>query len=384
MTSTPAASTSAVIAYNSELLANVAQLVRQQLAPQVEQIDREGVYPRDFMAHLGGAGLYAASCPARLGGTELGLAQVIAAMEEVAKTCMSTGFCVWCHWVCGYYMRHGGSQFLKSEILPLVLSGEKLGATGMSNPMKHFAGIESLNLTANRVEGGFVVNGALPWVSNVARDGYFGAVARLQNGGEGDYLMFIAPGDASGLNLGDGGQFVALEGSSTRSAIFKEVFIPDDWILAFPCEPYIARIRPGFILGQTGFGLGVIASCLSLMERANKRTGHVNCFLDDRVDNLTPQYEELRARILRLADEIGTGDIEALPSKRLLRDCIQARLDTSELALRASQAALLHAGASGYRLSGTVDRKLRESYFVAIVTPASKHLKKMLSALDAA
>ncbi len=369
---------------DADLLVCVAQLVRRELAPQIEQIDREGVFPRDFMAHLGEAGVYGASCPRELGGTGQGLGQVIIAMEEVAKTCMSTGFCVWCNWVCGYYMRHGGSEFLKREILPLVLSGERLGATGMSNPMKHFAGIESLNLSAKRVEGGFVVNGALPWVSNVASDGFFGGVARLQDGGPDEYVMFITPGDAPGLTLGDGGQFVALEGSSTRSAIFRDVFVGDDWVLAFPCEPYIARIRPGFILGQTGFGLGVIASCLALMERANKRTGHVNCFLDDRTENLMPDYEELRARILRLANEIGTGDIEQTPSKRLLRECVQARLDTSELALRASQAALLHAGAGGYRLGGTVDRKLRESYFVAIVTPATKHLKKMLASFDAA
>jgi hypothetical protein len=50
----------------------------------------------------------------------------------------------------------------------------------------------------------------------------------------------------------------------------------------------------------------------------------------------------------------------------------------SELSLRASQAAMLHLGASGYLLHGAAERKLRESYFVAIVTPALKHLKKLL------
>jgi hypothetical protein len=38
---------------------------------------------------------------------------------------------------------------------------------------------------------------------------------------------------------------------------------------------------------------------------------------------------------------------------------------------------MLHAGASGYRLHSPFERKLRESYFVAIVTPALKHLKKI-------
>ena len=367
----------------TDLLQSVALLVQSELAPQVEAIDREGVFPRDFMAHLGEVGVYGASCPTELGGTNRGLGDVIRAMELVSRSCMSTGFCLWCHWVCGYYIRHGGSEFLKREILPHILSGEKLGATGMSNPMKHFAGIESLNLKARRVEGGFIVSGALPWVSNVSPDGFFAAVARVESETDGDYVMFIVAGKAPHLTLGDGGQFVALEGSSTHSAIFRDTFIADDWVLAHPCEPFIARIRPGFILGQSGFGLGVVSSSLDIIERADKRTGHVNCFLDDRADNLRPEFEELRGRIFDLADEIGTADILEPPSKQLLRGCVQARLDTSQLSLRAAQAALLHAGAGGYRLGGSVDRKLRESYFVAIVTPASKQLKKMLATMNA-
>jgi len=367
----------------AELLENVARLVQDELDPHVEAIDREGFYPRDFMRSLGEAGVFAASCPIELGGTALGVSSVIAAMEIVSQSCMNTGFCLWCDWVCGYYIQHGESGYLKREVLPQILSGERLGATGMSNPMKHFAEIENLNLKARRVEGGFVVNGALPWVSNIARDGYFAAVARVEEEGGDFYVMFLASGDADGLILGDGGEFIALEGSSTHSAIFRDHFVSNEWVLAAPCADYIARIRPGFVLGQTGFGLGVVAACLALIERANKRTGHVNCFLDDRADNLRADYELLRERIFALGDAIGTEDITEAPAKSLVRDCVQARLDTSELALRASQAALLHAGAGGYRLGGAVDRKLRESYFVAIVTPATKHLKKLLATMNA-
>jgi hypothetical protein len=43
---------------------------------------------------------------------------------------------------------------------------------------------------------------------------------------------------------------------------------------------------------------------------------------------------------------------------------------------------MLHLGSSAYRLHSTAERKLRESYFVAIVTPALKHLKKLQSDLN--
>jgi len=40
---------------------------------------------------------------------------------------------------------------------------------------------------------------------------------------------------------------------------------------------------------------------------------------------------------------------------------------------------MLHCGARGYVANATAQRRLREAYFVAIVTPATKQLKKMLA-----
>jgi len=54
----------------------------------------------------------------------------------------------------------------------------------------------------------------------------------------------------------------------------------------------------------------------------------------------------------------------------------------SELALRAAQSALLHQGARGYLMSSAAQRRVRESHFVAIVTPALKHLRKEIDRLS--
>ena len=60
------------------------------------------------------------------------------------------------------------------------------------------------------------------------------------------------------------------------------------------------------------------------------------------------------------------------------------RLAAGELALKASQSAMLHTGAKGYLNTAPAQRKLRESYFIAIVTPAIKHLRKELDVMEAA
>ena len=112
------------------------------------------------------------------------------------------------------------------------------------------------------------------------------------------------------------------------------------------------------------------------MRRSNERVGHVNCFLEDGVAEIEADLEAVRQRVYPLAEAIGCG-CRPLPPDAML-EAVQARALTSELALRAAQAAMLHAGAAGYRRGSAVERKVRESYFVAVVTPALKHLKKLL------
>ncbi|NEO34669.1 MAG: acyl-CoA/acyl-ACP dehydrogenase, partial [Symploca sp. SIO3C6] len=157
-------------------------------------------------------------------------------------------------------------------------------------------------------------------------------------------------------------------------------FIPDEWVLAAPCENYVAHIRPGFILTQVGMGLGLTASCIELMQRSNKRLGHVNRFLDDQVDDLATDLQVARQHTYQLADQL--DDCVGLADRPLIQGIIQARITAAELSLRSSQAAMLHAGARAYIHGNPVERKLREAYFVAIVTPALKHLKKMLAEMQ--
>ncbi len=350
---------------NADWLAQLREIVARDLAPIISEVDAHGKYPREFMHNFGAAGGFGQSTA-----NGRGVAATIAAMEIISETCLSTGFCAWCQSVCGWYIQHGQSKRLKSEVLPAVLDGSRGAGTGLSNPMKHFAGIENLNVRATRTKGGYLVNGALPWVSNVDVSHCFAVVAHLE--AEKDYLMAIVDGDAPGLRLGGGGEFIALEGSSTYACRFTDVFIADDAVLAHPCDDYIKRVRPGFVLTQCGFGLGLTQSCIALMKKANRRTAHVNCFLDDTVEDIESALIDLRARVYQLAAEVESS------RANLFRDVVQARYDTADLSLRASKGAMLYAGAAGYRLGGATERKLRESYFVAVVTPAMKHLKKLL------
>jgi alkylation response protein AidB-like acyl-CoA dehydrogenase len=361
-----------------QMVQYLTAVVATDLAPQVEQID-QGRYPHEFMHLAGRLGAFGQAVATEYGGWGNGLQGAVRAIEIISAECLCTGFMAWCQVACTWYMQNSDNFYLKKYILPKVATGELLGGTGLSNPMKHFAGIEKIALVADRQPGGYVLNGMLPWVSNVGAGHHFGIAAKIVD--RDDYLMAIVSDQLQGLTLRCNAHFIALEGSNTFSCVFRDVFVPDELILAAPSEAYVQRIRPGFMLTQVGMGLGLVAGCLTIMQRSNQRYGHVNCFLDDDVESLAIALKQARTKTYWLADMLTQQP--GLIDRNLLREVIEMRIVASELSLRAAQSAMLHCGARGYLQGAAVERKLRESYFVAIVTPAIKQLKKMLHDMQA-
>ncbi|AFY70018.1 Acyl-CoA dehydrogenase type 2 domain protein [Thalassoporum mexicanum PCC 7367] len=359
---------------------NFANLIKQELEPIVKDIDLKGVYPQQFMHKVGKLGGFAQSVPTELGGAAKGLKATTQVIEAISNQCMSTGFIAWCQVACVWYLQKSENKYLHREVLPKVASGEVLAGTGLSNPMKHFANIEKIAIEAKPCDGGYVLNGLLPWVSNIDAGHYFAVVAKIAD--TEDYMMaIVSEGDFPGLTLRQNAHFIALEGTKTFSCVLRDVFVADQFVLSAPCDQYIPRIKPGFILTQVGMGLGLVNSCIELIQRSNKRLGHVNYFLDDQAEELASELEMLRLRTYTLADRIDAFEGDYDPE--LDREAIQARITAAELSLKAANSAMLHAGARAYLHGSPQERKLREAYFVAIVTPALKHLKKMLHHMSA-
>ncbi|MEL7075774.1 MAG: acyl-CoA dehydrogenase family protein [Cyanobacteria bacterium J06582_2] len=362
---------------SNKTIADLKLATKKQLTRQVKEIDA-GKYPRKFMEQIGSLGGFAQTVAVDYGGRGIEIKTALQVIETVSQTCLSTGFISWCQIATAWYIQNGESEYLKQEVLPAVATGKSMAGTGLSNPMKHFAGIEKIALTATKTTGGYLVNGMLPWVSNLGEGHYLAIAAQIADSE--DYMMAAVKEDFAGLAFKCNAHFIGLEGTGTYSCVFRDVFVPDEWVLAAPCEAYVNRIKPGFILTQVGMGLGLVQSCLELITRANQQLGKVNCFLDDCVEDIEQDLSIARFKAYDLADEIVKQQTKL--DSDYLAAVIQSRLTASELSLRASQAAMLHAGARAYLSGSPQERKLREAYFVAIVTPAIKQLKKMLFVLS--
>lgn len=365
----------ATVPTRQSVLNHVATVCERDLRPMVRRIDGDGIYPDDVMKSLGSAGAFSQHLSGQGISDAVDMPLSIELMSIVGYECLSTAFCVWCHNACGWYLENTRNRSIQELLRPAIASGVAIGATGLSNPMKFYSQIEKLKVSGKRVDGGYVINGCLPWVSNLGHDHYFGVV--FENADDASRrAMAIVRCDHDGVRLCDGGKFIAMEGSGTFAVRFNDCLIPDDSILADPADEYIAAIRPGFVLMQVGMAIGVINACIDLMRRQDRTHHHVNRFLPDRADDLQAASEELLDRTKRLAATPTQTD------RLFLIDALRSRLDAGELCLRAAQACMLNGGARAYMETSHQFRKLREAYFVGVVTPATKHLRKEISRLQ--
>lgn len=354
-----------------DLIDAVRAIAQGPLAARAQAID-EGSYPIDLIRQLAKMGAMSAHIdqPGQPGN----YVTAILAMAEVGKVCGASSFLMWQQAVSALYLFGSENPAMNGERLQRHLAGEIIGATGMSNPMKGFAGIEKILLKATPVEGGYLINGTLPWVSNLAPEHSLGTVATVEGAPE---IMFMLPCNAPGVTLKHCPKFSGMEGTATFAVQCKDVFIGASEMLANPCLPYLKRIRGAFLLLQCGIAAGIIQGAIDSMWKVEDQLGHVNQFLDDRPDQLQAELDDLVGTVIKLCETPYD------PSDAFYLDVVNARLAGGELSLRAANAALMHQGARGYLMCSDVQRRVREAQFVAIVTPAIKHLRKQAADLCA-
>lgn len=338
-------------------------LIDEKLKPFVKRIDEEALYAEDFLHELGKSGFFDSSQK----NEQTTLLDELTIVQETAKVCMTTAFCLWCHLAALTYIRKTKNACLRGKILPLLENGAVLGATGLSNPMKFYAGLEKLHLSAKRVEGGYVLDGVLPAVSNLGSNHWFGAIAHNE---EQEVMVFVNTDNAN-ITLKEKTHFLGVNGSATYTCKFENVFVEDDYVVSHNASTFVDQIRPIFILYQVPLGFGVVEASVEGIEKVRAKQNGCNEYLQVQADVLSVKLQNLQTHLTLLVQS-GEITLNAISKIRL-----QAVYET----LEAVQANMLHNGSAGYIAGSTPSRKLREAYFFANLTPTVRQLEKMTKTL---
>ncbi|MCZ6463841.1 MAG: acyl-CoA dehydrogenase family protein [Proteobacteria bacterium] len=201
---------------------DVADVTRENMAQIVDTPER-----RAFMGKLARKGWLGMSWPVELGGQEKeGIYEYILNEALARRGAPQIGKGVG---IVGKTLIRHGSDKLKKEFLPQILRGEIEFAVGYSEPQ---AGSDAANmqLKAEKVEGGWKLNGQKVWTTSAHFADWYWVGARTDpEASKHDGIsLFLIPMNHPGLEV----QATPTIGNEiTNQVFFDDVFVPGDYLV---------------------------------------------------------------------------------------------------------------------------------------------------------
>jgi 3-sulfinopropanoyl-CoA desulfinase len=354
------------------LQAAARALARGPIAARAAEIDRSEEYPWDNVARLKEAGYFGMTIPAAYGGRGASYLDAVLVIEEMAQCCGITGRIVVeaNMGAIGAIMKYG-SEGQKRLAAELVLSGDK-PAICITEPDAGSAASE-MTTRADRRGNGFVINGRKHWITGGGVSRLHLVFARVFDGkGEEEGIGgFIAVRDETkGLRIGKREPAMGLRGIPEAEIIFEDMEVTADALVVPP-----RGLKKGFadlMNAYNGQRIGAATVALGLAEGAYElglayaqerhQFGRPICEFQGvqwMLADMATQIAAARLLIYKAASGAGAGFPDAT-------EAAQAKIFTSEMAIKVTNDALQLFGAAGYSRNRPLERMVRDARMFTI------------------
>jgi acyl-CoA dehydrogenase len=190
-----------------------------------------GGHSPDFSRRLGVRGWVGMTIPRRYGGRESGALERFVVAEEL----LAAGAPVAAHWITDRQVApmllKFGTERQKLEFLPAIARGELYFAIGMSEPNSG-SDLASIQSSAVRTEGGWLLNGSKVWISHAHRSRFMVTLCRTASRGNDRHAglsQMIVDLNAPGMIVKP---LRIISGEDHFCEIFmNRVFVPDEMLI---------------------------------------------------------------------------------------------------------------------------------------------------------
>src|ERR1043165_1125834 len=222
---------------------------QERIAPMAPKIDEEDWFPTELWPEMGALGLHGITVAEEDGGVGLGYLEHVIAQEEVARASASVGLSYGAHSnLCINQIRRWASPEQKAKYLPGLISGEQVGSLAMSEAGAG-SDVVSMKLKAEKVQGGYVLNGTKFWITNAHHADTLVVYAKTGEGSRGITTFIIEKG-MPGFSLGQKLDKMGMRGSPTGELVFNDCEVPDENVMG-PLNGGAGGLWAGLRSGRT-------------------------------------------------------------------------------------------------------------------------------------
>jgi alkylation response protein AidB-like acyl-CoA dehydrogenase len=347
----------------------------RELEPHAEEWDQQHIFPREVFTRLGELGFAGMLVPEEYGGVGADTLSYILMLEELNRVVPAIGTVMSVHnsLVCGALLSFG-SDAQKARYLPLLASGQWLGAYALSEA---HAGSNPAAMRTTAVRRGdvYVINGTKTWITSgkSCEVAILFAVTGDSDKPSRNISAFICPKNIPGLQVGKNEDKMGIRASETTQLIYEDAELPAENLLGEEGEGF--KIAMSLLDGGR---IGIAAQGVGIAQRVYEES--VNYSLQR--EQFGGPIADKQAIQFMLAD-MATGLSAARlllyraatmkdKGQRVSKEASIAKLFASELAMKSAWAGVHIHGGYGYVKEYPVERFFRDAKITEIYEGTSQ------------
>ena len=351
----------------------------EQVLPLADAIDREDHFARELWEPMGALGLHGITVEEKWGGLGLGYLDHVIAVEEICRASAAVGLSYGAHSnLCVNQIRRWGSDEQKTKYLPKLISGEHVGSLAMSE-VGAGSDVVSMKLKAERVDGGWRLNGTKFWITNGSHADVLVVYAKTTpDAGSRGITAFIIEKGMPGFSIGQRIDKLGVRGSPTAELVFDDCMVPEENVMG-PVNGGVGVLMSGLDYERvvlSGMSIGIMQACLDVVipyVRERKQFGQsIGTFqlMQAKVADMYVAMQSSRAYAYSVAKACDAGHTTRFDAAGVI-------LLASENSFRVAAESVQALGGAGYTKDWPVERFLRDAKLLDIGA-GTNEIRRML------
>jgi acyl-CoA dehydrogenase len=343
---------------------SIRRFVANELRPHAQEWEDARWFPNEVFTRMAEVGYLGLKYPEEYGGQGGDHVHDAVLAEELSR-CGSGGLAAGIGAHIGIAtppIWRFGTEEQKRRFLAPAISGEKIGALGISEPGagSDVAGIRTL---ARRVDGGYVVNGSKTFITNGVRaDFVVTAVKTTEEGGHQGLSFLLIEKGMEGFSVSKKLEKLGWHASDTAELAFQDVFVPEANLLGEENRGFYLIVA-NFQWERLAMALGAVGSMDAVLERTLGFARERHTF-----GRPIGKHQAIRHKLAEMALKLEASRSLTYHALRLfaaghdaLREVTEAKLLSQRSAYEVADDALQIHGGAGYMREYEIERVVRDT-----------------------
>ncbi|MDP6647093.1 MAG: acyl-CoA dehydrogenase family protein [Dehalococcoidales bacterium] len=366
-----------------KLVKNLARkIAEERILPVRADLDEREEFPWAIMKDLADSDLFRIFVPEEYEGLGGGCLDLCLIVEELSRVCSGVAVTYAASALGSFAIRQFGTEEQKKKYLPDIAAGKRLTAFALTEAS---AGTDAtaLKTTAEKVTGGYVLNGTKQFITNGGEAEIYTVIALTdKTKGPRGASAFLVDKGTPGFSFGKKEKKMGIRASATIELIFHDCFIPEVNIVGREGMGFIQTLhtldwsRPGIGAQAVGVAQGALEAAVDY-ARQRVQFGHpiialpaVQTILAD----MAIQVEAARALVYAVARTVDSG------TKKITEESAMAKVFSSDVAMEVTTKAVQIFGGAGYMRDFPVEKMMRDAKITQIYEGANEMLRVTIAA----